>query len=89
MEDVNVEYVHVQSFMITGTIKHNKKAEIEAILNHLCRLLEMNIYFNIENYKNLALSGTFREEKKNQVDVVLRHLEKLLLEYTITADWRE
>jgi len=88
VEDVNVEYVHVQSFMITGTIKHNKSAEIDVILSHLCVLLQRNLHFNIEE-RNLAVSGTFREEKKNQVDVVLRHLEKLLQEYTITADWRE
>ncbi len=89
MEDVNVKYVNVQSFMITGTFKHNKSAEIEAILEHLYRLLPGNFCSNIESYKNLAVSGTFSEEKINQVDVVLRHLEKLLLEYTITADWRE
>ncbi|MEG4489864.1 hypothetical protein [Microcoleus sp. D3_18_C4] len=89
MEDVNVEYVHVQSFMITGTIKHNKSAaEIEAIIEHLYYLLPGNFCSN-QSGRNLAVSGTFREEKKNQVDVVLRHLEKLLLEYTITADWRE
>jgi hypothetical protein len=76
--------------MITGTFKHNKSAEIEGIIEHLYVLLQGNFYSNIESYKKLlAVSGTFSEEKKNQVDVVLRHLEKLLLEYTITADWRE
>ncbi|MEG4841107.1 hypothetical protein [Microcoleus sp. B9-D4] len=90
MEDVNVEDVHVQSFMITGTFKHNKSAEIKGILEHLYVLSQGTSYYNIPSYQNLlAVSGTFSEEKKNQVDVVLRHLEKLLLEYTITADWRE
>jgi hypothetical protein len=91
VEDVNVEDVHVQSFMITGTIKNNKSQEIEVILNHLYVLLPGNFcsYFQKSYSRNLAVSGTFSEEQKNQVDVVLRHLEKLLLEYTITADWRE
>ena len=89
MEDVNVEYVHVQSFMITGTIKHNKSAEIDVIIEHLYYLLPGNFCCFNQSGSNLAVSGTFSEGKKNLVDVALRHLEKLLLEYTITADWRE
>ncbi len=79
-----------QNFMITGTFRSNKLAEIEAALTLLEKLLGDSATFTfVPEHNYLAVTGTFSEDKKPHVEVALMHLKKLLLEHFIIPEWME